>query len=266
MRGAGREYEWELMPLALDQGIGTLVWSPLGWARLTGKIGRGRPKPAASRLNSRLAAEAGPPVDDEYLYRVVDALDAVAAETGKSVPQIALNWLLQPRGRSRALPGGARAREGMGTRPGFPSKRPTVASVIIGARRSRASTPRARSRPSTRTVISGSSRSATRRRSADVRLDLAPIGTAWPNSYVRPEDLRSFAQRDWARVERAKLAYWTRQYEEHASGPSLHAADGLRAHVLRFAPAALRAQRALDFEDLLRLQRRIDAANARLRR
>jgi aryl-alcohol dehydrogenase-like predicted oxidoreductase len=65
---------------------------------------------------------------------VVDALDAVAAETGKSVPQIALNWLLQPRGRSRALPGGARAREGMGTRPGFPSKRPTVASVIIGAR------------------------------------------------------------------------------------------------------------------------------------
>ena len=96
--------------------------------------------------------------------------------------------------------------------------------------------------------------------------DLAPIGTAWPNSYVRPEDLRSFAQRDWARVERAKLAYWTRQYEEHASGPSLHAADGLRAHVLRFAPAALRAQRALDFEDLLRLKRRIDAANARLRR
>jgi aryl-alcohol dehydrogenase-like predicted oxidoreductase len=103
----GREYEWELMPLALDQGIGTLVWSPLGWARLTGKIGRGRPKPAASRLNSRLAAEGGPPVDDEYLYRVVDALDAVAAETGKSVPQVALNWLLQ---------------------------RPTVASVIIGAR------------------------------------------------------------------------------------------------------------------------------------
>jgi aryl-alcohol dehydrogenase-like predicted oxidoreductase len=67
----------------------------------------GRPKPATSRLGSRLAADAGPPVDDEYLYRVVDALDAVAAETGKSVPQIALNWLLQ---------------------------RPTVASVIIGAR------------------------------------------------------------------------------------------------------------------------------------
>ncbi len=103
----GREYEWELMPVALDQGIGTLVWSPLGWARLTGKIRRGQQHPDSSRLNSRQAAEAGPPVDDEYLYRVVDALDAVAAETGKSVPQVALNWLLE---------------------------RPTVASVIIGAR------------------------------------------------------------------------------------------------------------------------------------
>jgi aryl-alcohol dehydrogenase-like predicted oxidoreductase len=103
----GREYEWELMPLALDQGVGTFVWSPLGWARLTGKIRRGQPRPESSRLNSRLAAEGGPPVDDEYLYRVVDALDDVAAEIGKSVPQVALNWLLQ---------------------------RPTVASVIIGAR------------------------------------------------------------------------------------------------------------------------------------
>ncbi|MGD0838181.1 MAG: aldo/keto reductase [Polyangia bacterium] len=103
----GREYEWELMPLALDQGIGTLVWSPLGWARLTGKIRRGQPRPGTSRLNSRLAEEGGPPVDDEYLYRVVDALDAVAAETGKTVPQVALNWLLQ---------------------------RPTVASLVIGVR------------------------------------------------------------------------------------------------------------------------------------
>jgi len=103
----GREYEWELMPLALDQGIGTLVWSPLGWARLTGKIRRGQPRPQTSRLNSRLAAEAGPPVDDEYLFRVVDALDAVAAETEKTVAQVALNWLVQ---------------------------RPTVSSVIIGAR------------------------------------------------------------------------------------------------------------------------------------
>ena len=101
----GREYEWELMPLALDQGVGTLVWSPLGWGRLTGKLRRGQPLPEVSRLHK--AADPGPPVDDEYLYTVVDALDAVAKETGRNVPQVALNWLLQ---------------------------RPTVASVIIGAR------------------------------------------------------------------------------------------------------------------------------------
>lgn len=101
----GRSFEWELMPLALDQKVGTVVWSPLGWARLTGKLRRGQPKPATSRLNSDIAQ--GPVVDDEYLYGVVDALDSVAAETGKTVPQVALNWLLQ---------------------------RPTVSTVIIGAR------------------------------------------------------------------------------------------------------------------------------------
>lgn len=101
----GREYEWELMPLGLDQGVGAVVWSPLGWGRLTGKIRRGAPLPEVSRLHK--TAEAGPPVDNEYLYRVVDALDEVAKETGKTVPQIALNWLLQ---------------------------RPTVSTVIIGAR------------------------------------------------------------------------------------------------------------------------------------
>jgi aryl-alcohol dehydrogenase-like predicted oxidoreductase len=101
----GREYEWELMPLGLDQKVGALVWSPLGWGRLTGKIRRGQPLPEKSRLHK--TADMGPPVDDEYLYKVVDALDEVAQETGKNVPQIALNWLLQ---------------------------RPTVASVIIGAR------------------------------------------------------------------------------------------------------------------------------------
>jgi aryl-alcohol dehydrogenase-like predicted oxidoreductase len=103
----GRDYEHELMPLALDQGLGALIWSPLGWGRLTGKIRRGQPLPADSRLNSKLVAAAGPQVPEEYLYRVVDALDQVAAETGKSVPQIALNWLL---------------------------RRPTVSSLIIGAR------------------------------------------------------------------------------------------------------------------------------------
>jgi aryl-alcohol dehydrogenase-like predicted oxidoreductase len=101
----GRDYEWELMPLALDQGVGAVVWSPLGWGRLTGKIRRGHPLPKVSRLHE--TAANGPPVDDEYLYRVVDALEAVAGETGKSVPQVALNWLLQ---------------------------RPSVSTVIIGAR------------------------------------------------------------------------------------------------------------------------------------
>jgi aryl-alcohol dehydrogenase-like predicted oxidoreductase len=101
----GREYEWELMPLGLEHGVGALVWSPLGWGRLTGKLRRGQPKPEVSRLHK--TAENGPPVDDEYLYRVVDAIDEVAKETGKTVPQIALNWLLQ---------------------------RPTVSSVIVGAR------------------------------------------------------------------------------------------------------------------------------------
>jgi aryl-alcohol dehydrogenase-like predicted oxidoreductase len=101
----GRDYEWELMPLGLDQGVGAVVWSPLGWGRLTGKIRRGAPIPAVSRLHK--TADFGPPVADEYVYKVVDALDEIAAETGKTVPQIALNWLLQ---------------------------RPSVANVIIGAR------------------------------------------------------------------------------------------------------------------------------------
>ena len=103
----GRDYEWELMPLAADQGLGAIVWSPLGWGRLTGKIRRGQPLPENSRLQSKVAADSGPQVDQDYLYRVVDALDEVAAESGKTVPQVALNWVLQ---------------------------RPTVSSVIVGAR------------------------------------------------------------------------------------------------------------------------------------
>ena len=97
----GREYEWELMALALDQGVGALVWSPLGWGRLTGKIRRGKPLPAQSRLHK--TGDMGPQVADEYLYKVVDALDAIAAETGKSVPQVALNWLLQRPSISTAI-------------------------------------------------------------------------------------------------------------------------------------------------------------------
>ena len=101
----GRSYEWELMPLGLDQGVSAVVWSPLGWGRLTGKIRRGTGLPKESRLH--ITADDGPPVAEEYLYHVMDAIDDVAKETGKSVPQIAINWLLQ---------------------------RPTVANVIVGAR------------------------------------------------------------------------------------------------------------------------------------
>ena len=103
----GREYEWELMPLALDQGVGCVVWSPLGWGRLTGRIRRGQPLPPSSRLQSSVAASLGPQVPEDYLFKVVNALDEVAAETGRTIPQIALNWLLG---------------------------RPSVATLIIGAR------------------------------------------------------------------------------------------------------------------------------------
>jgi aryl-alcohol dehydrogenase-like predicted oxidoreductase len=100
-----REYEWELMPLGIDQKVGALIWSPLGWGRLTGRIRRGQPVPAQSRLHQ--TAQYGPLIPDERLYNVVDAIDAIAKETGKSVVQIALNWLLQ---------------------------RPTASSVVLGAR------------------------------------------------------------------------------------------------------------------------------------
>ena len=103
----GRDYEWELMPLGLDQGVSAVVWSPLGWGRLTGKIRRGQPLPEKSRLQSQKVVDIGPQVSDEEVFKVVDALDQIAEETGKTVPQIALNWLLQ---------------------------RPTVATVVIGAR------------------------------------------------------------------------------------------------------------------------------------
>ncbi|HYD17008.1 MAG TPA: aldo/keto reductase [Patescibacteria group bacterium] len=99
----GRDYEWELMPANLDQGLGTMVWSPLGWGRLTGKIRRGE-KPKEGRI-AQGGGDHGPEVEDEYLYTVVDALDAVAKETGKTVPQIALNWLLQRPGISNIVIG-----------------------------------------------------------------------------------------------------------------------------------------------------------------
>ena len=101
----GRDYEWDLMPLAASEGVGALVWSPLGWGRLTGRIRRGAAIPPDSRLHE--TASFGPPIDDEAMFDIIDVLDEIAVETGKLVPQVAINWLLT---------------------------RPTVSSVIVGAR------------------------------------------------------------------------------------------------------------------------------------
>jgi aryl-alcohol dehydrogenase-like predicted oxidoreductase len=100
-----REYEWELMPLALDQKVSTIVWGPLTQGRLGGKFRRNQAIPAGSRMAQ--GAGEGPEIPEERLYKVIDVLDSISAETGKTVAQVSLNWLLQ---------------------------RPTVASVIIGAR------------------------------------------------------------------------------------------------------------------------------------
>lgn len=100
-----RDYEWELMPLGQDQGVGAMVWSPLGWGKLTGKIRRGQPAKPGTRAHD--IAGTGPHFEEERLFRIVDALDVVAQQTGKSIPQIALNWLLAKQ---------------------------TISSVIIGAR------------------------------------------------------------------------------------------------------------------------------------
>lgn len=102
-----RDFEWELMPLGIEEEVGTIVWSPLAAGKLTGKYRRNEPIPENSRV-----AQGGSPVvnteaDEERLYDIVDVLGRIAEETGKSVAQIALNWVLQ---------------------------RPTVSNVIIGAR------------------------------------------------------------------------------------------------------------------------------------
>jgi aryl-alcohol dehydrogenase-like predicted oxidoreductase len=100
-----REFEWELMPLGIDQQVGTIVWSPLSAGKLTGKFRRGQPVPAESRIAQ--GGGQGPAVPDDFFYGLIDVLDEVANETGKSISQVALNWLLQ---------------------------RPTVVNIIIGAR------------------------------------------------------------------------------------------------------------------------------------
>lgn len=100
-----RELEWELMPLGLDQNVGTIVWSPLSAGRLGGKYRRNQPIPADGRIAQ--GGGEGPVIPDEFFYKIIDTLDEIAAETEKTVAQVALNWVLQ---------------------------RPTVCNVVIGAR------------------------------------------------------------------------------------------------------------------------------------
>ena len=98
-----RDFEWELMPLGIDQNVGTLVWSPLAGAKLSGKVGRSKAAPA----DSRAATDASWDIPTERLFAVTDVLETLSAELGHSIPQIALAWLLS---------------------------RPTISSIVIGAR------------------------------------------------------------------------------------------------------------------------------------
>lgn len=100
-----REFEWELMPLGIDQHVGTIVWSPLSGGKLTGKIRRGQQVPENSRIAK--GGSQGPDAPEEFFFNLIDVLDEVAKEIGKSIAQVSLNWLLQ---------------------------RPTVDNIIIGAR------------------------------------------------------------------------------------------------------------------------------------
>jgi aryl-alcohol dehydrogenase-like predicted oxidoreductase len=100
-----RDAEYELVPIALDQGIGILVWSPLAGGLLSGKYRRGVDPPAGAR---QLTEWNEPPVrDQEQLYDIVDALMEIGEGHGVSAAQVALAWLLQ---------------------------RPGIVSLIVGAR------------------------------------------------------------------------------------------------------------------------------------
>lgn len=101
----GRDYEWELMPLGIEEGVGGVIWSPLAGGKLSGKFSRGRPIPEGTRI-AQIGA-MGPQVPDEQLYAIVDVLDMLAKETGRTISQIALNWVLS---------------------------RPTISTVVVGAR------------------------------------------------------------------------------------------------------------------------------------
>ncbi|MBN8998039.1 MAG: aldo/keto reductase [Rhizobiales bacterium] len=87
-----REAEYELIPITIDQGVGTMIWSPLGGGLLSGKYRRGITPPAGSR---RLTAWQEPPVrDEEKLYDIVEVVVDIAKARGVSGAQVALAWLL----------------------------------------------------------------------------------------------------------------------------------------------------------------------------
>jgi aryl-alcohol dehydrogenase-like predicted oxidoreductase len=100
-----RSAEYEIVPSAIDQGLGLLLWSPLAGGLLSGKYRRGQAPPAGARGASTWGE---PPVyDEERLYDTVDVLVEIAADHGVSAAQVALSWLLG---------------------------RPGITSVIVGAR------------------------------------------------------------------------------------------------------------------------------------
>jgi len=101
---AGRDLEHELLPLAAEEGLGVLPWSPLAGGFLGGRIRRDQALPG----DTRRAGFDFPPVDLERGYDAIDALETVARELEATIPQVALTWLLT---------------------------RPAVSSVIIGAKR-----------------------------------------------------------------------------------------------------------------------------------
>lgn len=100
-----RDYENELQPLAQDQDVSAMVWGPLACGKLSGKISRDANVPAGTRFDG--PAGLGNPAETERLFDIIDCLQRIAEGEGRTVPQVALAWVIG---------------------------QPTVASVIVGAR------------------------------------------------------------------------------------------------------------------------------------
>lgn len=100
----GREFEWELMPAGIDQKVSTMVWSPMAGGALSGKINRRTPPAPGTRS---AAMDFVVSSKSERLFNIVDVLEDISREVGKTIPQVVLNWVLS---------------------------RPTIVNVIVGAR------------------------------------------------------------------------------------------------------------------------------------